>query len=193
MSRNAGVGATASVRRNGSARQSHLRQFSKSSLDPSSLELPLSPVTVSSASTPRTESKRGPVERRCTVTVWEGYSPDEVLLNLDLFPEFRPGSLVAATVIRADGDKAAATHGLHKLDGGVSKEGESPARKYIFIVKDVSKEFKSKHPGVEFSVLKHIAEAFGMRKGSTVLLTPVRFHAVASSGYTLTGTAGRRK
>ncbi|KAL1903531.1 vacuolar membrane-associated protein iml1 [Sporothrix stenoceras] len=46
-------------------------------------------------------------------------------------------------------------------------------RRYLFIVKDMPKELKARHPTVEIYVAKRVADAFGMKKGSTVLLTPV--------------------
>jgi DEP domain-containing protein 5 len=80
---------------------------------------------------------------------------------------------MAATVLKSEGDKASAAHGGHKLDGGPVKDGEVLGRKYIFVVKDLSKELKTRHPGLEIYVVKHIADVFGMKKGCQVLLTPV--------------------
>jgi DEP domain-containing protein 5 len=171
MSRNAGA---ASFPRKGWS--SHLRQFSKTSLDRSSLDSPKSPDTVSSHSTLKGDAqslKRGRPDRRCTVTVNEGYSSDEVLLNLDLFPEFHAGILMTATVLKLEADKTSNTHGVHKVDGAAAKDGEGRAKRYIFVVKDLTKDLKARHPGLEIYVVKHIADAFGMKKGVQVLLNPV--------------------
>jgi len=181
MSRNAAAGA-ASLARRGPSWSSHLRQFSRTSLERSSNDAPRSPDTVSSNSTLRGDAasaiRRSRAERRCTVTVNEGYSSDEVLLNLDLFPEFQPGSLMTATVTKPEVDKtgtgASTLHGNAKpTEPSANKETDASGRKYIFVVKDLPKELKLRHPGLEIYVVKHIADAFGLKKGVQVLLTPV--------------------
>jgi DEP domain-containing protein 5 len=200
MSRHVAGANPPSLSRKGPAWSAHLRQFSRSSLDRASFEPPRSPAdTVSSASTVRGDGqsavRRGRLERRCAVTVNEGYSTDEVLLNLDLFPEFKPGSLVAATVLRPDGDKASAAHGGHKGEGSAgTKEGDAQGRKYIFVVKDLSKELKIRHPGLEIYVVKHIADVFGMKKGVNILLAPVsRVSSHRFARRTLMHRPGRRE
>ncbi|KAK3323492.1 hypothetical protein B0T19DRAFT_206001 [Cercophora scortea] len=56
--------------------------------------------------------------------------------------------------------------------GGSPKPPEGQSR-YIFIVKDMPKELKARYPTVEVYVAKHIADVFGMKKGSQVALTPI--------------------
>ncbi|WYZ46222.1 hypothetical protein EsH8_IX_000447 [Colletotrichum jinshuiense] len=176
---------------------SHLRQFSRSSLEPpsaaSSVESPRSPDTVSSASTIRGDNssssvKQRRLERRCTVSVNEGYSRDEVLLSPELVKgDVRPGSLVAITVLKTEGDKTAAKDHANRggnaaaaagASGGAGQadapaEGAALGKQYFFVAKEMSKELKSRLPNVDIYVVKHIADAFGMKKGAHVLLTPV--------------------
>ncbi|TDZ22664.1 Vacuolar membrane-associated protein iml1 [Colletotrichum orbiculare MAFF 240422] len=199
QSRNA---AAAASLRKGPNWPSHLRQFSRTSLEPpsatSSVESPRSPDTVSSASTIRgdnssTSVKQRKLERRCAVGVNEGYSRDEVLLSSELVKgDVRPGSLVAITVLKTEGDKTATkdhargavgnssgniTGTSNSADGtsatGTNTDGPVLGKKYFFVAKEMSKELKSRLPNVDIYVVKHIADAFGMKKGTQVLLTPV--------------------
>jgi DEP domain-containing protein 5 len=108
------------------------------------------------------------VERRYTVTVNESFAPDEVLLNLDLIgDDVKAGSLVTIDVVKAETDKKINTHDRGRdaaTDGG---------KRYICVVKDMPKELKMRYQGVEVYVAKHIADVFGMKKGSQVTLIPV--------------------
>jgi hypothetical protein len=108
------------------------------------------------------------VERRYTVTVNESFARDEVLLNLDLVgDDVKVGSLVAIDVVKPETEKHSHSHDRGRdaaADGG---------KRYICIVKDMPKELKIRYQGVEVYVAKHIADVFGMRKGSQVTLTPV--------------------
>ncbi|CAK7262906.1 vacuolar membrane-associated protein iml1 [Sporothrix epigloea] len=146
-----------------------------------------SPETVSSNSTIReTISLKIPLpvfERTCTVTVNESFAPDEVLLNLDHFDDgVQPGQLIAIDVLpdqRYGQNAANASSGNSNTatPGGTGDNAGPPGRdaghRYLFIVKDMPKELKARHPTVEIYVAKRVADAFGMKKGSTVLLTPV--------------------
>ncbi|CAK7211839.1 vacuolar membrane-associated protein iml1 [Sporothrix curviconia] len=151
-----------------------------------------SPDTMSSNSTIREANSAKaalPVfERTCTVTVNESFARDEVLMNLDHFddgvqpgqlmaidvlPDQRPGQSVANT---GGGTNAAITN--TNITAGESGDSTRPpgrdsGRRYLFIVKDMPKELKLRHPTVEIFVAKRVADAFGMKKGSTVLLTLV--------------------
>ncbi|KAK5660351.1 hypothetical protein OQA88_12892 [Cercophora sp. LCS_1] len=162
---------------------SHLRQFSRTSLDrlPEQQQPqlpPPSPDTVSSNSTirDRPPSRRSRIEqRKCTVTVNESLARDEVLLNFDLVgDEVRPGNLVAIDVVRTDLEKP--SQGSH-LKGHFADRGKDTAveneKRYICVAKDMPKEIKARLQNVEVYVAKHIADAFGMRKGSQVTLTPI--------------------
>lgn len=162
----------------------HLRQFSRTSLDRPLEQPPPSPDTVSSNSTVRDmpPSKTPRPDRKCTVTINEAFPRDEVLLNLDILgPECKPGSLMAINIFKAEADKS-----IHNNLGkqpyqdrskdvsatGHQKAADSPNR-YIFVVKDMPKDLKAKNPTVELYVAKHIADVFGLKKGTQVLLTPV--------------------
>ncbi|KAK1834361.1 putative vacuolar membrane-associated protein IML1 [Podospora conica] len=162
-------------------RSSHLRQFSRASLD--RLDLPQSPDTVSSNNSTIRDcppSRRARVERRWTVTVNESFVRDEVLLNLDVIGDHvKPGTLFAIDVVKPDPEKQSQTS-LNKSarDGGqqrsatAARPAESESR-YICVAKDVPKEIKTRYPNVEVYVAKHVADAFGMRRGSQVILTPI--------------------
>ena len=165
---------------------SHLRQVSKTSVERPLEQPPLSPEnTVSSNSTIRDMPPPKPsrLDRRWTVTVNESFARDEVLLNLDaLGDEYKPGSLVAIDVVKADTDKAAPSnlgkqpyHDRNK-DASAAAHGRAAdnSKRYICLVKDMTKDQKTKMSNVEVYVAKHIADVFGMRKGSQVVVTPVQ-------------------
>lgn len=182
MSRNAGPSS--------SARKpywAHLRQLSRTSLDKLSLESPRSPDTVSSSSTVRPDSKddiQATLRRRCTVTVNESFARDDILLNLDLFPRnFRPGMLVSIDILKPEVSKAqsAVAKRIASQDAGKNSAVDSgqPSKRYIFVIKDMPKELKARFPHVEIYVAKHIADVFGMKKGSQVALAPVCWHQIA--------------
>lgn len=173
---------------------SHLRQFSKSSLERIPTESPASLASASTHSTVK-EEKRAKIERRCTVAVNEGYSKDEVLLNLDLVGgDVKPGALMCIMAVKEDSRKPSTGHGSSTKQGqdhnsapkGASMaqgNGDGTGNSYVFVVKDMPQEMKTRQPDVEVYVVKHIADAFGMKKGSQVLLTMV--------GYLITKTARR--
>lgn len=160
---------------------SHLRQSSRTSLDKLSIESPRSPDTVSSNSTLRAESRdesHGSVRRKCTVTVNESFARDEVLLNLDLFnSRFKPGMLVSIDVLKPEVSKQQPTTAKRLAAQDAARNGPSehsqPSERYIFVVKDMARELKARYPHVELYVAKQIADVFGMKKGSQVILAPV--------------------
>lgn len=168
---------------------SHLRQFSRTSLDrlPDQQQQqpqlpPPSPDTVSSNSTirDRPSSRRSRIEpRKWTVTVHESLARDEVLLNFDLLgDEVKPGNLVAIDVVKTESEKP--SQGSHLKGQHGDRGREAPAeneKRYICVAKDMPKEIKTRHQNVEVYVAKHIADVFGMRKGSQVTLTPVSFRS----------------
>jgi len=192
MSRN--VGATPALHK-GASWTSHFRQYSRTSLDVSSADSPKSPGASSTHSSRRPDSqtpRKGKFEQRCTVTVNENYSPDEVLLNLDLIgTEVKPGVLMSMTVIEPDKPSSAAHATLNKQpsqdgrttapaplnlqgEGGEAKAG----KRYVFVVKDMSKELKGRYPNREVYVVKHIADSFGMRNRTQVVLNLVRTRVI---------------
>lgn len=96
---------------------------------------------------------------------------------------------MAMDILRPDSDKPlhGTQHKQHLSDrakdaasGGGARMTEAEQR-YIFVVKDMPKELKARYPTVEVYVAKHIADAFGVRKGSQVALTPVRITSLDSS------------
>jgi hypothetical protein len=120
------------------------------------------------------------MDRRRTVTVNESFARDEVLLNLDILgQDYKPDSLVAIDVVKPESDKSGQSLGKQQQDRGkdappgAQTRAPDTSKRYICIVKDMTKEQKSRMPNVEVYVAKHIADVFGMRKGSQVILTPV--------------------
>ena len=124
------------------------------------------------------------MDRRRTVTVNESFARDEVLLNLDILgQDYKPGSLVAIDVVKPETEKPGQSslgkqqqqHHDRSKDASPAAQTRAPdaSKRYICIVKDMTKEQKTKMPNVEVYVAKHIADVFGMKKGSQVILTPV--------------------
>jgi hypothetical protein len=132
------------------------------------------------------DEKPRKAEHYCAVTVNEGYSRDEVLLNLDLIGgDVKPGTLMSIAVVKSDPSKSSAGFGsfkklAHDDNSSLRYQNAGPCdpnslgHQYIFIAKDMPKEVKARQPEAEVYVVKHIADTFGMKKGSIVLLTPVR-------------------
>jgi len=157
----------------------HLRQFSRSShdrvLDNQYASSPGD--TASSNSTIRERpSSRLRLDRTWTVTVNESFARDEVLLNLDLIgDDIQPGSLVAIDVFKADLEKPlqSSHHKQHRHDRKDAGSVACAERRYICVAKDMPKELKARYSTVEVYVAKHVADAFGMRKGTQVTLNPV--------------------
>lgn len=215
---------------------SHLRQFSRaavealpegevlsSEMDPSSLyasthqptmspQRPHSPDSVSSSATirePLPAAKQTPdFERTCIVTVNEGFTRDEVLMNLDHFDSVQPGQLMAIDVLPdqrpgfgsyrrttarkdehasspAETADAATTSSAATADGAASQPELDTQRRYLFIVKDMPAQLKSRHPSVEIYVAKHIADVFGMKKGSAVLLTRASIYLIRTAALSI--------
>ena len=119
------------------------------------------------------------------MTVNDGYSRDEVLLNLDrIGSDVRPGILMSIAVIKNDAASKAAGYGsLNKQpnDQNAAAKEATPAigdpdglgDRYIFVARDMSKELKARSLDADISVAKHIADAFGIKRASQVLLGPV--------------------
>jgi hypothetical protein len=148
-----------------------------------------------------------PVERRCTLWVHEEqFAKDEVIINLDLFPKdsVKPGELMAIVALKTDTgvrdfqDRSPtlkrgsdSTGASQKMDAGSAdlkalrdsldhQHDTDMDRRYLFAVKDMSKEMKAKHPNLEISIGKQIADAFGFKQRSNILLTTVRPHIIPS-------------
>jgi hypothetical protein len=141
-----------------------------------------------------------PVERRCILWVHdEGFSKDEVVLNLDLFPDVKAGELMAILALKTDsgvrdfqdkaqpskkeGDALATTMQRDPsnsnprspilANGSDAMHDVDLGNRYLFIAHDMPREMKVKQPSLEVSVAKHIADVFGLKHRSNVLLTTV--------------------
>ncbi|CAI4214845.1 unnamed protein product [Parascedosporium putredinis] len=119
------------------------------------------PDTSSTHSTARPDSTNGrkrKLERKCTVTVNDNYSRDEVLLNLDLLGgDIKPGTLVSISVVKTETDKNSSSHlakaGSSSDHARNGKAGPAPdaecdrsKHRYVFYAKDMSKGLKSRYP-----------------------------------------------
>ena len=178
-------------------RWSHLRRASTPRLgsDHGSTDTPGSPSSASthSYSTVR-EDKDLRSGRVCTVTVNDGYIRDEVLLNLDhVGGEVKSGMLVALVPLKGDSqnnhgsvNKAVLDHGSSSRapSGAYAEHGQSIDHTYTFVAKDMSMEMKTRHPEAEVYVAKHIADAFGMKRGSHAILRRVRSDIATRSNST---------
>lgn len=198
MSRN--VGAAQAGPRRGPP-WSHLRESVTPGIDRKATASPSSITSTSTRSTVR-EDKPNRLERICTVTVPEGYLRDEVLINLDMVgPEVRPGMLMAISAIKSDAGKPSGGHGslnrqtqdAHDAAKAVAALAKDPAalgHRYIFVVKDMPREMKARNQDSEVCIVKHISDAFGMKRGSQVLLTPVSCVCAARHVRLLTDDSG---
>jgi DEP domain-containing protein 5 len=179
---------------------SHLRQFSNGSFDFKTSSRP--PTAASEAGPVQHDPApiKLPVERVCIL--WnhdEGFSKEEVVINLDLFPEVKAGELLGIVALKTDSvvrdfqEKAQASKKeVDTLATAMQRERSnsnprSPGivhdnhpkhdvdlgKRYLFIAKDMSKEMKTKQPKLEVSVAKHIADLFCLKYRSSVLITTV--------------------
>ncbi|GAB0136890.1 hypothetical protein EsDP_00005176 [Epichloe bromicola] len=166
-------------------RWSHLHQSTSVGFDRGSTKSPSSPDSTSTHSTFR-EDKRRKSERCCIISVNDGYSKDEALLNLDHFAgHVLPGMLMAIVPLKGDSKNNASGYGsvnkqvIEQLDHSriaSSTFGDHEhdlGHTFIFVARDMTKEMKARHPDVEVHIARHIADAFGLKRGSQVLLRPV--------------------
>lgn len=138
------------------------------------------------------------VERRCLLWVHDDhFSKEDVIINLDLFPphSVRPGELMAILPLKAgagfrdvqekrtppsemsDSPLASSPitpgHSDARPAGVGSAESQhdnAMGKRYLFAAREMSKEMKSRFPSLEISVAKHVADAFGFKSRSTVLV-----------------------
>ncbi len=150
---------------------------------------PRSPRSASTNSTAK-DTYSHHKERSCSVAVIDYYPKDEVLLNFDrLGGDARQGSLMAITAIKGDASKASGAYGSlgrgsSEYNGGRRKDvsfslldQDYISSRYVFIAKDMPKEMKNRYPDADITVTKHIADAFGMKKGVPVMLAHVSLAA----------------
>ncbi|QSZ28751.1 hypothetical protein DSL72_003256 [Monilinia vaccinii-corymbosi] len=195
--------------RRGTQRVSHLRQVSNGSSG-NGTAFTKRPVT-SNSSTGTVQHDpiplKTPVERRCNLwTHDEAFSKEEVILNLDLFPDVRAGELMAIVALRTDSglrdfqDKstlnkqdihsAAASGHFGKYIRNQSGQGHREkisryevgfGKRYLFLAKDMPKELKLKQSGLEVSLAKPIADVLNLKHRSNVLLCTVHQADLATS------------
>lgn len=146
-------------------------------------------------------SAKAVVERRCVLWVHdEAFSKEEVVLNLDLFPDVNPGDVMAIMALKTD----SGVRDFQEMPQTTKREGEAlptpmqrersasnsgspgPTRhgsdarhdvehgnRYLFVAKDMPTDLKAKQATLEISIAKHIADAFGLKHRSNVLLSTV--------------------
>jgi DEP domain-containing protein 5 len=175
---------------------SHLRQISNGT---SSNSRPLSAAPSESGTVHRIPVPvKPPIERVCVL--WnhdEGFFKDEVVINLDLFPDVKAGELLAITASKTDArdfqDKAQISKkDVENVANALQRERSnsnprSPGRindahpkhdvdlgkRYLFIAKDMTKDMKAKQPTLQVSVAKHITDLFCLKNRSNVRITTV--------------------
>ncbi|TVY56894.1 Vacuolar membrane-associated protein iml1 [Lachnellula cervina] len=139
-----------------------------------------------------------PTQRKCTLWVHEeAFSKDDVVLDLDLFPDVKPGELMDVVALKADsgvrdfqevaqpsrkdGDSLSATMQRQRSNsnsdspstasGNHARRDSDIGKRYLFIAQEMSKEVKAKQSRFEISVAKHIADLFGLKHRSQVLVS----------------------
>jgi len=182
-------------------RMSHLREISHGSSDTMYTSRPLTAASETGTVQHDPIPPKLPIERRCILWVHsEADYKEEVVLNLDLFPDVKPGELMAIVALKTDSgvrdfqEKVQVQRkDTDNLGTAIKRERsnshpKSPAqingtdamhdvdlgKRYLFIAKDMPKEIKLKQPNLEVSVAKHIADVFCLKHRSNVLLTAVR-------------------
>ncbi|TPX07327.1 uncharacterized protein E0L32_010749 [Thyridium curvatum] len=126
------------------------------------------------------QGKRNGLERKCVVTVNESLVSEDVMLNLDLFDhEIKPGTLMAINTLSEKPSYGSLRRqsSQEKWPNQSSQEPSNSdgvaASRYLFIAQDMPKDLKTRYPKIELYVAKRIADAFGMKNGASVVLTPV--------------------
>ncbi|TVY94159.1 Vacuolar membrane-associated protein [Lachnellula willkommii] len=139
-----------------------------------------------------------PTQRKCTLWVHEeAFSKDDVVLDLDLFPDVKPGELMHVVALKADsgvrdfqevaqpsrkdGDSLSATMQRQRSNsnsdspstasGNYARRDSDTGKRYLFIAQEMSKEVKAKQSRFEISVAKHIADLFGLKHRAQVLVS----------------------
>jgi hypothetical protein len=186
MSRHAPTAAASgAVPRMGPGLSSHLRQPSKTSISQTTATVSRSSDTSSVHSTIRSDAQptrhQARPGRRCTVHISESYGAPDVLLNLNSTElSVAPGTLMV--MAWTDVDKPSTSHApprKHDLPDlakdpfpGPDPIGESQSKRYFFVAKNMPRDIR-RTGNIELIVAKHVAEAFGLRKGALVVLSPV--------------------
>ncbi|TGO15044.1 hypothetical protein BTUL_0045g00540 [Botrytis tulipae] len=184
--------------RRGIQRVSHLRQVSNGSSDNGTASASRPVTSCSSTGTVQHDPipLKLPVERRCNLwTHDEMFSKDEVVLNLDLFPDVKAGELMAIVALKTDSafrdfqDKSALnrtdvdsgtasgqfgsyiwSQSGHDHRGKGSKHDMGFGKRYLFLAKDMPNDLKLKQSALEVSLAKPIADVFNLKHRSNVIL-----------------------
>ncbi|KAH6676504.1 vacuolar membrane-associated protein-like protein IML1 [Halenospora varia] len=192
------MSAPPSTPRRGAPRSSHLRHVSNGSSDTMFISRPMTAASDTGTVQHDPVPLKVPVERKCTLWIHsdENFSKDEVVINLDLFPNVQAGELMAvmalktdsgvrdfqesSQMIRKDSDTLSANMQRERSNSNPNSPGGSggthakhdvdPKKRYLFIAKDMSKEMKIKQPHLEISVAKHITDTFCLKARSQVLV-----------------------
>lgn len=109
------------------------------------------------------------IQRLLTLSVHdESFSKDDVVLN-----SFTEDTVYEGQLLQLRGLKA-----NRKLDDGNIHSGNvndnndiDPIKQYLFIAKVLGQELLSKQPGLQISISRRIARAFGFEKGNQVLVS----------------------
>ena len=186
--------------RRGTQRASHLSKVSNGSSEITFNSRPMTAASDSGTVQYDPAPPKLPVERVCVL--WshdEVFAKEEVLINLDLFPDVKAGELLAIVALKTDpivrdfqdqaqtSKKDVDTLGTamrrERSNSNPRSPGATPdnnakpeidlGKRYLFIAKDMSKEDKIKRPQLEVSVSKHIADMFCLKHRSNVLITTV--------------------
>jgi hypothetical protein len=182
------------IPRRGTQRASHLRQVSNGSSEYVKSR-PLSVLSETGIVNHDPVPPKSMANRRCNIWVHdESFSRDEVVINLDLFPDVKAGELMAIVALKTDSgvrdfvDKAQISNGEPTVlveqshlnpnspvpvYGSEGNHDVDHGKKYLFIAKDMPKEIKTRQPNLEISVAKNVADVFNLKHRSNVLVTSV--------------------
>ncbi|OBU00341.1 vacuolar membrane-associated protein iml1 [Pseudogymnoascus verrucosus] len=174
------MSAQASLRRGAAARPSSIPPHRLSNDNN-----PLPSATVNPPKTTAPSHNEAPVERQCVLWVHdEKFSKEEVIFNHTLLPagRYKLGQLMAIVPLKNDAldKKPGSLAASQQLDASIadmrSSKGsldtqEDAEKQYLFTLGEMNKETASKHPNLEISVAKHVADVFGFKHRSNVLVT----------------------
>lgn len=193
----------------GPMRRSHLRQVSAASLETASTTQSLETAHRDDGPAPDEKSARLSItsltRRQCTLWVHdEMFSREEILLNQSAFGEneVKVGDVVEILPMRASRD---VVHSSLKLDGiakaarenhadlssifsvdGASKFKTPLQNRCLFVVKPFPQDIKTRHPQLEVSVTNNVANIFGFKNRTQVLLSIVDREQCAASHVDIT-------
>ncbi|KAJ5585469.1 Vacuolar membrane-associated protein iml1 [Penicillium hispanicum] len=187
----------------GPMRRSHLRQVSAASLETLSTAHSLEASHREHGPTPDQRTVRlstSLTRRQCTLWVHdEMFSREEILLNQLAFGEsgVQVGDVVEILPVRSPGETA---HSSLKPDAAVktTREGHSEMtsasqsdssskfktplqNRCLFVVKPLPQDIKARHPRLEISVTNSVANIFGFKNRTQVLLSIVDREQCAAS------------